>query len=92
MQGDGLSWESLTVRKMKRSDTSWLMAGIALAIYVIGGLGVMSGLIMIGILGRQDLWGWGEARSVGYLFFSAGIGLSVLGVLVMRIMRNRRIA
>lgn len=77
---------------MKRTDTSWLMAGLALAIYVVGGLGIMSGLVMIGILGRQELWGWGEARSIGYLFFGVGIGLSVLGVLVMRILRNRQLA
>jgi len=51
---------------------------------------MLVGLAMIGMLGSQDLWGWGEARSVGYLFFGVGIGLSVLGVLVMRIMRNRR--
>ncbi|MDT8442199.1 MAG: hypothetical protein RQ723_11105 [Desulfuromonadales bacterium] len=77
---------------MKRPDTSWLMAGIALFIYVVGGLAIMAGLLMIGVLGHQDLWGWGEARSVGYLFFAVGIVLSVLGVLVMRIMRNRGIA
>ena len=68
----------------------WIFAGFALTIYICGGLGIMAGLVMIGILGSQDLWGWGEARSLGYLLFAAGIGLSVLGVLIMRIMRNRR--
>jgi len=68
----------------------WIPAGLALLVYVLGGLGIMAGLAMIGMLGSQDLWGWGEARSVGYLFFGVGIGLSVLGVLVMRIMRNRQ--
>ncbi len=47
---------------------------------------------MIGILGRQDLWGWGEARGMGYLAFGIGIILSILGVLMMRIMRNRGLA
>ena len=68
----------------------WILAGLALLVYVLGGLGIMCGLAMIGMLGSQELWGWGEARSVGYLFFGVGIGLSVLGVLVMRIMRNRQ--
>lgn len=68
----------------------WAVAGVALTAYVIGGLGIMGGLFMIGILGAQDLWGWGQANSIGYLFFGVGIALSVLGVLMMRIMRNRR--
>jgi len=29
----------------------------------------MGGLILIGILGSQDLWGWGEARGIGYMAF-----------------------
>jgi hypothetical protein len=57
--------------------------------YLVGGLLIMAGLIMIGILGDQDLWGWGEARGIGYMAFAVGILLSITGVLVMRIMRNR---
>ncbi len=76
---------------MKTTWRVWLMAGLALTIYVVGGLGIMGGLVLIGIYGSQNLWGWGEARSIGYLFFGVGIGLSVLGVLIMRIMRNRQL-
>ncbi|RLB63232.1 MAG: hypothetical protein DRH08_11380 [Deltaproteobacteria bacterium] len=68
---------------------SWIWAGLALVLYIIGGLMIMGGLVMIGILGAQDLWGWGEARSIGYVAFGIGIVLSVSGVLFMRIMRNR---
>lgn len=67
----------------------WVLAAFALSIFVAGGLSVMAGLVMIGFLGPQDIWGWGEARTVGYLFFLVGACLSVLGVLIMRIMRNR---
>ncbi len=67
----------------------WVFAGIALTMYVVGGVMIMGGLIMIGIMGGQDLWGWGEARGIGYMAFALGIVLSVMGVLVMRIMRNR---
>jgi len=56
---------------------------------VAGGLLVMAGLVMIGILGSQNLWGWGEARGMGYMAFGVGILLSILGVMIMRIMRNR---
>jgi len=67
----------------------WILAGIALTMYVVGGILIMGGLIMIGVMGEQDLWGWGEARGIGYMAFALGIVLSVVGVLVMRIMRNR---
>ena len=67
-----------------------LAAGFALTVYIVGGLSVMIGLGFIGMLDSQDLWGWGEARTIGYLLFAVGIILSILGVLVMRIMRNRR--
>ena len=67
----------------------WVFASIALTMYVIGGVLIMGGLVMIGIMGAQDLWGWGEARGIGYMAFALGIILSVVGVLVMRIMRNR---
>ncbi|MGK2907733.1 MAG: hypothetical protein ACSLFH_15530 [Desulfuromonadales bacterium] len=67
----------------------WVFAGTALSMYLVGGLLIMAGLIMIGILGDQDLWGWGEARGIGYMAFAVGILLSIIGVLVMRIMRNR---
>ncbi|MDH3997954.1 MAG: hypothetical protein OET90_03845 [Desulfuromonadales bacterium] len=67
----------------------WVLPGTALVIYVVGGLMVMTGLVMIGILGSQDLWGWGEARGLGYLVFGVGIIFSILGVLMVRIIRNR---
>ncbi len=81
--------------KLKKQQTrarkaNILAAGFAISVYVIGGLGVMTGLVLIGMVGAQDLWGWGDARSIGYLVFAVGLILSILGVLIMRIMRNRR--
>ncbi len=77
---------------MKRIGRDWIWAGIALSLYVVGGLLIMGGMVMIGILGAQDIWGWGEARGMGYLAFGIGIFASVCGVLIMRIMRNRGLA
>ncbi len=71
-------------------NTSFLIAGFALTVYIVGGLGVMAGLVLIGMIGHQDLWGLGDARSIGYLVFAVGLILSILGVLIMRIMRNRQ--
>jgi hypothetical protein len=77
---------------MWRKWRGWLLAGMAFTVYLCGGVGVMAGLILIGIVGDRDLWGWGRADSIGYLFFGVGLCLTILGVLVMRIMRNRQIA
>ena len=74
------------------SKKSWIFAGLAISLYVIGGIMIMAGLIVIGFFGSTDLWGWGEAKGLGYMSFFVGIVLSILGVLVMRIMRNRGIA
>lgn len=76
--------------RLKLKKMSWVATAFALIVYIIGGLSVMTGLGFIGMLGAQDLWGWGEARSIGYLLFGVGIGLSILGVMIMRIMRNRQ--
>ena len=81
----------LGVMRMKQSY-GLILAVLALSLYVVGGLLIMAGLILIGVLGTQDLWGWGEARGIGYMAFGIGIFLSIFGVLIMRIMRNRGVA
>jgi hypothetical protein len=62
---------------------------LALSVYLFGGVAVMAGLVLIGIFGERDLWGWGQADSIGYLFLGSGLCLTILGVLIMRILRNR---
>lgn len=67
--------------------------GIALAIasfgiYIIGGISTFGGIGLIFMMKGRDLLGWGEGRSIGYLFLCIGLCLSVLGVLLMRIFRN----
>jgi hypothetical protein len=52
----------------------------------------MAGLVAIGVHDAQTQWRWGEARGIGYMVFGLGIVISVLGVLIMRIMRNRGVA
>jgi hypothetical protein len=81
---------SSTEKNNRTGKGNFLAAGFALSVYVIGGLAVMAGLGLIGIVGTQDLWGWGDARSIGYLVFAIGLILSILGVLIMRILRNRQ--
>lgn len=68
--------------------------GIALAvtafiIYILGGIGTFGGLALIAFMKGSDFLGWGDGRSIGYLFLCAGLCLSIMGVLLMRIFRNR---
>ncbi len=65
------------------------LAVVALALYIIGGIGTFAGLGLIGFMNGRDLMGLGDGRSIGYLFLCVGLSLSVMGVLLMRIFRNR---
>ena len=65
------------------------LAIIAFAVYIVGGIGCFGGIAMIAFMKGHNLWGWGDARTIGYLFLFVGLCLSILGVLLMRIFRNR---
>jgi hypothetical protein len=90
MQCERVTGDDLSVNA--KPWRSWLLAGVALSIYLVGGVAVMAGLVLIGIVGERDLWGWGQAESIGYLFLGSGLCLTILGVLIMRVIRNRSLA
>lgn len=68
------------------------LAIVAFALYIIGGIGTFGGLALILLMKNKDLLGWGEGRAIGYLFLCVGLCLSVFGVLLMRLFRNRGLA
>lgn len=61
----------------------------ALAVYVFGGIGIFSGIWLIVFRRGIDLFGLGAGHSIGYLLLCVGVAFSILGVLLMRIFRNR---
>lgn len=65
---------------------------VALAVYIIGGVSTFGGLGLVAFMKGRDLFGLGDGRSIGLLFLCVGLCLSILGVLLMRVFRNRGIA
>jgi hypothetical protein len=65
------------------------LAVAAFVTYIIGGIGTFGGLVCIAFLNGYNLYGMGDGRSIGYLFLCVGLCLSIMGVLMMRIFRNR---
>jgi len=65
------------------------LAIVAFALYIIGGICTFGGIASIIFMKNRDLFGWGEGRGIGYLFLCVGLCLSIIGVLLMRLFRNR---
>jgi len=61
----------------------------ALIVYIIGGIATFTGMGMIAFMKGHDLWGLGDGRGIGFLCLFTGLCISVFGVLLMRIFRNR---
>ena len=70
-------------------DTQLIWSICAIVVYFVGGLATLAGGGLILLMKGQDLWGWGEGHTIGYLLICVGLTLTILGVLVMRILRNR---
>lgn len=62
---------------------------VALTVYILGGMGVFGGIALIIFMRGKDLLGLGQGHTIGYLLLCVGTALSILGVLLMRIFRNR---
>lgn len=75
------------------SEISGLKLGIAaLIVYIFGGIGIFGGIWLIVFRRGIDVLGLGQGHTIGYLLLAVGACLSILGVILMRIFRNRGIA
>jgi len=68
-------------------ELCWSIFGIV--VYIIGGIGTFIGVGLILLMKGKALWGLGDGHTIGYLLVCVGLVLTILGVLVMRILRNR---
>ncbi|HJV34929.1 hypothetical protein [Geomonas sp.] len=61
----------------------------ALSIFVFGGICAFTGMGLIAFMKGSDIFGLGDGRTLGFLFLCVGACLSIMGVLIMRLVRNR---
>lgn len=72
------------------SRKSGIKLGIAaLVVYLFGGIGVFGGIWLIVFRRGEDVLGLGHGHTIGYLLLCVGTALSILGVILMRLFRNR---
>lgn len=74
---------------MNNMQKDLILSIFSLGIYIIGGLMTFVGVGIVLLMKGKDLWGWGDAYGIGYLMICIGLVMTILGVLVMRILRNR---
>ena len=72
---------------MTFKDLIWPL--IVFSTYITGGILTFGGVALILFMKGKDLWGWGDGHTVGYMFVFTGLLLSIFGVLMMRVFRNR---
>ena len=72
-----------------KKNTGYALIYASLALYIIGGLGIFSGVALMVLMKGKSYGGWGRMDSFGYVLLFSGLSLSILGVLLMRIIRNR---
>ena len=70
-------------------DREVVLSIFAIAVYIIGGIGTFCGAGLILLMKGKDLWGVGEGHTLGYLIVCVGLIMTIIGVLIMRILRNR---
>lgn len=74
---------------MKNLDRSLVFGLMSLSLYVVGGVSTFTGLAMVFIFKGRMITGLGTSDSLGYLMICVGLCLSIAGVMLMRILRNR---
>ena len=62
---------------------------IALAVFVLGGISTFTGLGLLAFMRNRVILGLGDGRSMGVSLTIMGLIGSILGVLLMRLYRNR---
>ncbi|MHB8120703.1 MAG: hypothetical protein ACYDG4_01000 [Desulfuromonadaceae bacterium] len=74
---------------MPKKTPDLYLSIMAFALYITGGFGIFGGIALVIFMRGQDLFGWGDAKTIGYLLMCVGVSFSIMGVLFIRLVRNR---
>lgn len=72
-----------------KKKTGYALIYASLVLYILGGLSIFSGVALMVLMKGKSYGDWGRMDSFGYVLLFAGLSLTILGVLFMRIIRNR---
>lgn len=72
-----------------KKNTGYALIYASLILYILGGLGIFSGVALMVLMKGKSYGDWGRMDSFGYVLLFVGLSLTILGVLFMRIIRNR---
>jgi uncharacterized membrane protein len=72
-----------------KKKTGYALIYASLALYILGGIGIFSGVALMVLMKGKSYGAWGRMDSFGYVLLFSGLSLTILGVLLMRIIRNR---
>jgi len=64
------------------------IAVLALILNIFGGMSALGGVYLIALKSGVDFFGWGDARSVGYLLFCVGLCLVCAGIVLAKYSRK----
>lgn len=62
---------------------------VGLIFNVLGGASTLWGVFLIAFKSGVEMFGWGDAKSFGFLFFCVGLCFVFAGVLLARYARGR---
>lgn len=62
---------------------------VGLVLNVLGGISALFGVYLVAFKTGVEMFGWGEARSFGYLFLCVGLCFVFGGVLLASYVRSR---
>lgn len=72
---------------MKKYAVSFGIIGLVLN--ALGGAATLWGVYLIAFQSGVEMFGWGDAKTFGYLFFCVGLCFVFAGVLLARYARSR---
>ena len=72
-----------------KKKTGYALIYASLVLYILGGISIFSVVALMVLMKGESYGNWGRMDSFGYVLLFAGLSLTILGVFLMRIIRNR---